>query len=65
MPTFGELMKEIDSEGLRSIPDEKLLDLLLTSDFNFQVSCINGKPNYNEQDKSLIYRKEILRRLGS
>jgi hypothetical protein len=56
---------DIYPEWLVSLPNEKLVKRLQTSLFNFTISSYLGnKPNYKEQDKAIMYEKEILRRLN-
>lgn len=50
-------------DWLKELSNEKLIKRLVHANFNFSMSCINGSPNYKEQDKATMYEKELLRRL--
>lgn len=50
---------------LKDLSNEKLMKRFSDSEFNFTISAyLNNKPNYNEQDKAVMYKEEILRRLN-
>ena len=49
---------------LTELDNEKLIKRMTDASFNFQISCINSKPNYREQEKVIMYENEILRRLN-
>jgi hypothetical protein len=47
------------------ISNEKLIEELLNSNFNFAISAyIDNKPNFEEPEKTIIYEKELLNRLN-